>query len=113
MRLRLVLRRLGRTPMFTIITALTLAVGIGANSAIFSVINGVLIKPLPYPYPETLIAVDHVAPGVNLPNVGSAPFLYFTYLDDGRSFEKVGLWQGDTGSVTGLAEPEEVPCIDV
>jgi hypothetical protein len=47
-----ILRRLGRSPGFTAITLVTLAIGIGANTAIFSVIDGVLLKPLPYPHPE-------------------------------------------------------------
>ena len=63
--------------MFTIITAITLAVGIGANSAIFSVINGVLLKPLPFEHSENLIAIRHSAPGVGLTDAESAPFLYF------------------------------------
>ena len=56
--LRQVLRRLGRTPMFTAVTLLTLAVGIGANTAIFSVVEGVMLKPLPYLHPEELVAVS-------------------------------------------------------
>jgi hypothetical protein len=47
-----VLRRLGRAPLFTAVTLLTLAVGVGANTVIFSVVEGVLLKPLPYPQPE-------------------------------------------------------------
>ncbi len=113
MRLRYVFRRLVHAPMFTAITALTLAVGIGANTAIFSVANGVLLKPLAYPHSENLVAIRHSAPGVNLPDFDTAPFLHFTYRDEGRSFEDVGLWQRDSGSVTGIAEPEEAPCIDV
>ena len=70
MRFKHVLRRLARAPMFTIITALTLAVGIGANSAIFSVINGILLKPLPYPHADELIELSHAAPGVNLADAG-------------------------------------------
>ena len=64
--------------MFALIAALTLAVGIGANSAIFSVINGILLKPLPYLRPGELIDLNHTAPGVNFPDAGSAPFLHFT-----------------------------------
>ena len=86
MRLRQILRRLVQMPMFTGLAIATLAIGIGANSAIFSVIEGVLLKPLPYPHPEELIAVDHAAPGVNLNRVGAAPFLYFTYREEGRTF---------------------------
>lgn len=63
-------------PTFTSVAIVTLAIGIGANSAIFSVIEGVLLKPLPFPHAEQLIALDHTAPGVNLPNAGAAPFLY-------------------------------------
>ena len=56
--LRQVLRRLARAPMFTAVTLLTLAVGIGANTSIFSVVDGVLLKPLPYPHPEELIKLS-------------------------------------------------------
>jgi len=113
MRLRLVLRRLGRTPMFTIITALTLAVGIGANSAIFSVINGVMLKPLPYRHADELIDLNHTAPGVNFPDADPAPFLYFTYREQGRAFHSLGLYDWDSVTVTGLAEPEEAQCLNV
>src|ERR1039457_3293571 len=113
MRFRHVLRRLARTPMFTAVSAITLAVGIGANSAIFSVTNGVLLKPLPYPRPEELIDLHLTAPGVNFPDAEPAPFLYFTYRDQGRSFQSVGLYRWDTQSVTGLTEPEEAQCLNV
>jgi putative ABC transport system permease protein len=99
--------------MFTSVAVLTLAIGIGANSAIFSVVEGVLVKPLPFHEAEQLVAVDHTAPGVNIANAGAAPFLYFTYREDSRSFQDIGLWRSDTDSVTGLAEPEEVPSLDV
>jgi len=113
MQVQHVLRRLGRSPMFTAITVLTLAIGIGANSAIFSVLNGILLKPLPYPHPEQLVALRHKAPGLGITDAETAPFLHFTYRDEGKSFQEVSIWQSDTGSVTGLAEPEEARCIDV
>ena len=69
--LRQVLRRLGRTPFFTAVTLLTLAVGIGGNTAIFSVLEGVLLKPLPYPHPEELVAVWLTAPGINIKDLES------------------------------------------
>ena len=53
-----VMRSLGRAPLFAAVALLTLAVGIGANTAIFSVVNGILLKPLPYPHPEGLVAGD-------------------------------------------------------
>jgi putative ABC transport system permease protein len=108
MRLNQVLRSLAKMPFFTGMAVLTLAIGIGANTAIFSVIEGVLLKPLPYPRSDELVALDHAAPGVNLPRTGAAPFQYFTYREDGRVFQDVGLWNTGTVSVTGLAEPEEV-----
>src|SRR5262249_40838376 len=96
---------------FTTIAVLTLAIGIGANSAIFSVIEGVLLKPLPFARSEQLIVLDQSAPGVGLPQTGSAPFLYFTYREDSRAFQDVAMWRSDTESITGLAEPEEVPSL--
>ncbi len=111
--LRQVLRRLLRAPMFTSIAILTLALGIGANTAVFSVIEGVLLKPLPYPHPEQLIALSHTAPGVNITDLVMSPSMYFTYRDENRSFQDLGLYTADTVSVTGVAEPEEIAALDV
>jgi len=108
-----ILRRFLRTPLFTALTVLTLAIGIGANTAIFSVVEGILLRPLPFNQSDELVAVDHVAPGVNLPNAGAAPFLYFTYRDESKTLQDVGLWRTDTASLTGLAEPEEIRSLDV
>ncbi|TMC67216.1 MAG: multidrug ABC transporter substrate-binding protein, partial [Chloroflexi bacterium] len=113
MRLKQIVRRLVQFPVFTSVAVLTLAIGVGANSAIFAVVYGVLLKPLPYPHPDDLVAVDHTAPGVNIQSAGSAPFLYFTYREQSKSFQDIGMWQGDTVSVTGVAEPEEIPVVDV
>jgi predicted permease len=113
MRLNQVLRSLARMPGFTTVAVLTLAIGIGANAAIFSVIEGVLLKPLPYPRSHELVSLDHAAPGVKIEHAGAAPFLYFTYREDGRAFQDVGLWNLGTMSVTGLAQPEEVPALFV
>jgi hypothetical protein len=113
MRFLHVLRRLRQSPMFTTITVITLALGIGANAAIFSVLEGVLLKPLSYPDPDHLLAVDHAAPGVNLTSAGIAPFLYFTYRDQNQTLQDIGMWTGDSLAVTGLAEPEVVPGIDL
>src|SRR5579863_1298385 len=111
--LRQVLRRLGRTPLFTAVTLLTLAVGIGANTAIFSVINGVLLKPLPYPHPEELVAVWLTAPGLNIKDLNPSPADYFIYRDENRTFQDIGLYTGESVNITGLAEPEHVGGLDV
>jgi hypothetical protein len=113
MRLNHILRRLAKMPGFTAVAVLTLAIGIGANTAIFSVVEGVLLKALPYPNPDELVTLDHSAPGVNLPHAGIAPFLYFTYRENGRAFQDVGLWDSRTASVTGIAQPEEVRTVIV
>ena len=68
--LRYAIRGLLRTPLFTIVALLTLAIGSGANTAVFSVVDGVLLKPLPYPHPEQLVAVWHDAPGA--PGIATA-----------------------------------------
>jgi predicted permease len=113
MRFRHVLRRLQRSPMFTFTTAVTLALGIGANAAIFSVLEGILLKPLPYADPDRLIAVNHAAPGVDIPRAGISPFLYFTYREQSRTLEDIGMYNSDDVSVTGLAEPEQVQALNV
>ena len=103
--LRHVVRRLRRAPLFTSVTVATLAIAIGANTAIFSVLDGVLLKPLPYSHPEELVGVWHTAPGINIAELNSSPSLYFTYREDGRTFQDVGLWVERSATVTGLAEP--------
>jgi putative ABC transport system permease protein len=110
--LRQALRRLARAPMFTAVTLLTLAVGIGANSAIFSVVEGVLLKPLPYPQPDRLVSVLQTAPGLNIKELPASPSTYFIYREQNRTFEDIGIYQDDSVSVTGLAEPEQVRALD-
>ncbi|HEU4416416.1 MAG TPA: ABC transporter permease [Candidatus Angelobacter sp.] len=106
--LKQVLRRLARTPMFTAVTLITLAAGVGANTVVFSVLEGILLKPLPYPAAEQLVIVDHAAPGLNLDDLPGAPSNYFIYREQNHSFQDIGMMTGDSGSVTGLAEPEQV-----
>ncbi len=111
--LRQIARRLWRAPVFAAITLITLASGVGANIAVFSVVEGVLLKPLPYPHPETLVGVWHTAPGLNLDEVNMAPSNYFIYREQNRTFEDVGIYQGDSVSVTGRGNPEQVQALDV
>lgn len=106
-------RRLIQTPLFTCVTLLTLAVAIGANTAIFSVINGVLLKPLSYEDADRLIGVWHMAPGMGFKNLNASPATHFTYLDENKVFEYLGLYQRGAVTVTGLAEPEQVRMVQV
>jgi predicted permease len=104
----LITRRLFRNPLFTIIAVATLAIGIGANSAIFSLVNGILLKPLPFEDPDQLVGVWHTAPGIGFDEVNQSPALHYTYLDEGRVFESIGMWDNGSVSVVGLDQPEEV-----
>ncbi len=111
--LQQILRRLWRAPVFTVVTLITLAAGVGANVAVFSVVEGVLLKPLPYAHPESLVGVWHTAPGLNLDDVNMAPANYFIYREQNRVFEDIGIYQGDSVSVTGQGNPEQVQALDV
>jgi len=106
--LKQVFRRLARAPLFTAITLITLAAGVGGNTLVFSVLEGVLLKPLPYPKPSELIGVWHAAPGINIPDLNMAPSNYFVYRDQNHSFQDIGVYQRDSSSITGAGEPEQV-----
>src|SRR5688572_29548514 len=103
-----ILRRFTRAPMFTAITLITLAIGIGANTAVFSVVHGVLIKPLPYPDGEDLVSIWHSAPGAGFTEgtLDASATMHFTYREEGRAFQELGLWSSGGVTVTGLSEPE-------
>ncbi len=107
-RVRLVTRRLFRAPLFSAVAILTLGLGIGANAAIFSVVNGVLLKPLPFDEPERLVGVWHAAPGMNIPLLNQSPATYFVYRDEGKTFDDIGMWDNTAVTVTGIGEPERV-----
>ncbi|TCK73554.1 ABC transporter permease [Acidipila rosea] len=108
-----VLRRLGRAPLFTTITLLTLAIGVGANTVIFSVVEGVLLKPLPYPHPEQLIGVWHTAPGIGLKELNMSPSIYFIDREQNTTLQDIGVYSGDSLNVTGAGQPEHVRGLDV
>ena len=111
--LKQVLRRLLRTPLFTFLTLLMLAAGGGANIAVFSVLEGVLLKPLPYPHPEQLVGVRLTAPGINFLDAPLSPADYFIDREQNRAFEDIGLWDPDSDTVTGAGEPEQVRALNV
>src|SRR5258706_1821817 len=106
--LKQVLRRLGRAPLFTVIALVTLAAGVGANTVVFSVLEGVLLKPLPYPKPDELIGVWLTAPGIQLKEFELSPSDYFIFREQNRTLQDLGLYAGQSVSVKGIAEPEQV-----
>ena len=115
---RYAIRSLRRSPVFTVVALLTLAIGIGANTAVFTVLNNVLLKPLAYPNAEELVSVWHKAPGAE--GLGSvsgdlrlSASMYFTYAGQNRTLQAVGVWSPGTANVTGLAEPEQVRTVFV
>ncbi len=109
--LRYTLRRLRAAPGFTLVSIGTLALGLGATSAIFSVINGVLLKPLPYVHPEQLVAVWMTAPGVKITHLNMAPSVYFTMCDEERAFQAVSTFATGRTTVAGKTHPEEVQAL--
>jgi predicted permease len=107
------MRRFLRAPGFVVITLITLAVGTGATTAIFTIVNGVLLKPLAYPDPDRLVGVWLTAPGVRIQDLNASPASYLTFREENRSFQDVGLWSRGSESVTGVAEPEQVESLSV
>ena len=101
-------RRLARTPMFTAATLITLALGIGANTAIFSIVHGALLKPLPFPEPDRLVGLWQTAPAVNIADLSASLADYVTYREESQTLADVALWKTTALTVTGLAEPERV-----
>jgi len=117
--IRYSLRQLRRNPGFAAVAVLTLALGIGATTAIFSVVNGVVFQPLPYSDPGRLVEVGLDLPGINQFNWPLAPHDYFTFRENNRTFRDIGLYYTGFGAslysanVTGLGRPEHVPALGV
>ena len=110
--LKLSFRRMSKSPGFTATVLLTLAIGIGANTAVFSVVNRVLLKPLPYPDSERLVALWLNAPGAEgLSNFNSglklSSSMYLTFSRQNRTFQSMGVWTMRYANVTGIAQPDQ------
>jgi predicted permease len=100
-------RRLARSPGFSLIVLITLALGIGANTTIFSIVNSLLLKPLPYPDPGQLVTLNHIYPAVDLV-AGVSPTGFHHYQDRTESFESVAITRGWSANLTGVGEPVRV-----
>jgi predicted permease len=100
-------RRLVKDPGFTLVAVVTLALGIGVNTAVFSVVNGVLLNPLPYPEPDRLVAV--YSRTADTPNDSSSYPNFLDWVRDNRSFSDLAAFRPDDLNLTGRWQPERVP----
>jgi putative ABC transport system permease protein len=101
-------RMLARNPGFTTIAVLTLAIGIGASTAIFSVVDTVLLRPLPYQQPDRLVLVSETLPKMSNDEIGVSAGEYQDYRDRNRSFSQVAAYESDGFNLTGVGQPLRV-----
>jgi putative ABC transport system permease protein len=106
---RYALRQLARNPAFAGAAIVTLAVGIGANSAVFSVVNGVLLEPLPYESPDELVTVSTAFPSMGFDEFWMSPPEYFELREWNQSFEELGAYRVDNASIETVDRPLRVP----
>jgi predicted permease len=109
--LRCSLRSLARTPGFALLAILTLALGVGANSAIFSVINGVVLKPLAYPNPDQLIMITSQFPGLGFDKFWVSPPEYFELRERAKSFAEIGAYRSTAVNLSEGDTPERVNAV--
>ena len=105
--LRYAVRQLRKSPGFTAVAVITLALGIGACAAIFSVVNSVLLQPLPFPEPDRLVVIKETFPPT-LPESTVAPGRYLAWRDEATTLESVGALSGMSYNLTGAGEPEHL-----
>ena len=113
--LRYALRMIRAKPSFSAPALLSLALGIGGNIAIFSVVNAVLIRPLPYPDSEKLVGVFNSAmfPGLSIKEWPLTLDMYRAYNEEARSFKEFGVWTSGAAAVTGAGSPEQVATVSM
>ena len=107
--LRLAARRLARAPLFTLTAAITLTLGIGANTAVFSVVRGVLLRPLPFPSPERLVRLWGTQPERDVMRGNVSPLDFLDWAEEARTLTTLAAWTTPELPLTGEGEPERVP----
>ena len=110
--LRYAIRTLRRSLGLTLVIVASLAIGIGANSAIFSVVNALLLKPLPYPNPGELAVLWLRSPGINIPQDWPSPGHYLDIQQQNHSFAALSISRGRVGTLLGQQEPQRVEGIE-
>src|SRR5688500_12358991 len=108
---RYAVRTLRRSAGLTAVIVTSLAIGIGANTAVFSVVNALLLEPLPYPDPDRLVVLWLRSPGINIPQDWPSPGQYVDLQTENQSFEEMSISQGRTGTLIGLERPERVQAL--
>jgi len=106
--LRYAFRVLRKNEVLTLVILASLGIGIGANSAIFSVVNALLLKPLPYPYPDRLAAIWLHSPGIGILRDWPSPGQYVDIQNQNHSFDQMAIAQSRTWILTGREQPERV-----
>lgn len=109
--LRLGVRALAARPTFSATVVLILGLGIGATTAIFTLLDEVVFSPLPFDGTDRLIRISHVQQGAGGGDVGQCAAWHFTYEEENRVFEDLGMWFNGTAAITGTGEPEAVPAM--
>jgi predicted permease len=109
--LRYAIRILLKSPGFAIIAILTLALGIGANTAIFSVVNGVLLNPLPYPHPNEVVTIGGTSPGFTEASISYPDFL--DWVRDNHTFASLAAYSETSFELVGQGEPQHVSAMEV
>jgi predicted permease len=112
---RMAVKGLVRRPFFTALAGLTLAIGIGANTAIYSVVDGVLINPLPFPEAERLLSYNHEAPGlgVKVPVIPHSQAMYLHYLENARTIEYFAVFSDENINLITDGEPQQLTASQV
>ena len=110
-RLSHVVRSLQRSPLFSVTVILALTIGLGSAAAIFAIVNGVLLRPLPFGHPDRLVGAWHDMPALSMHHAPQTPGTYFTYQRFAKSLDRIGVYQQGSANVSepdGRGQPERM-----